>query len=868
MPPKAVTKSAPLPPKEAALFKTLLSQYEARQLKKAIKTADQILKKVGNHGETISMKGLVLTYQGKREEGMELVKKGVLLDLQSHICWHVHGLVHKQDKNYEEALKCYAQALKYDPGNMNILRDTATLQSQLRRFDHLEQTRLTILKLRPSLKQNWVALSVAYGLNNDWVAAQKLLEEFLSMVKEVPPFDPEFSELLLFYLTVLERNGNYEKALKQLEEYTEANKVVDRMHAATFQPRLLQKLGRTEEANEKYKTLIARNPDCYDFYRAYFGHNGLSLDDSSPESINTLTSELELFANQFPHALVPRRLPLTITSGELFQTLVKQYILRGLKKNIPSLFADLKPLYGDDTKRSVIQSIVEQYRDELEAESGTKDEDDSPTTYVWTLYFLGLHYSAQGEYQRAHDILNKAIEHTPTLPELYTAKARNLKRAGDHVGAAAALDVAAELDGQDRFLNTKCATYHLRMGDVEGAQKFLGMFTKKDALSPAKDLEDMQSFKFLLEDGEARMRENMLPMALKRFRTIDKIFLDFNDEQFDFHGFCIRRFTLNIYFDVVKWANDLRWHSIYIRAILNATKIYLRLFDTPGLAAEQTAPVPEPEGEKKSKKQMKRDKVKAAEEARKAAEKEKDEDAVVVKDDDPDGHKAISVEDPLEQAAKLLQTFTSEDHQVFDIWIATYDVAIRRKKYLQSLRALAKAKHLRPSSPEVHLRLIDFQLQVSSLDKESESMESILVKEGLSRLAPGEQSLVVQNSQYLQNNSTNAPAIVSVARASHKIGVSISEVEDVAFSLLRDDVDLKYQVGVDALQLLEEINSTRVTEFRDGCQKRLPLSTAFLSKDELAKLKQKAAPQDPDASEETAANGDLVIEPTDTTPNP
>lgn len=61
------------------------------------------------------MKGLVLTYQGKRDEGMELVKKGVRLDLASHICWHVYGLVHKQDKNYEEALKCYTQALKFDP---------------------------------------------------------------------------------------------------------------------------------------------------------------------------------------------------------------------------------------------------------------------------------------------------------------------------------------------------------------------------------------------------------------------------------------------------------------------------------------------------------------------------------------------------------------------------------------------------------------------------------------------------------------------------------------------------------------------------------------------------------------------------------
>lgn len=64
--------------------------------------------------ETTSMKGLVLTHTGRKEEGVELVRKGVRLDLTSHICWHVLGLVHKADRNYEEALKCYTQALRFD----------------------------------------------------------------------------------------------------------------------------------------------------------------------------------------------------------------------------------------------------------------------------------------------------------------------------------------------------------------------------------------------------------------------------------------------------------------------------------------------------------------------------------------------------------------------------------------------------------------------------------------------------------------------------------------------------------------------------------------------------------------------------------
>lgn len=60
------------------------------------------------------MKGLVLTNLQKKEEGIQLVKKGVLLDVTSHICWHVYGIVHKADHNYEEALKCYLRALKFD----------------------------------------------------------------------------------------------------------------------------------------------------------------------------------------------------------------------------------------------------------------------------------------------------------------------------------------------------------------------------------------------------------------------------------------------------------------------------------------------------------------------------------------------------------------------------------------------------------------------------------------------------------------------------------------------------------------------------------------------------------------------------------
>jgi peptide alpha-N-acetyltransferase len=85
--------SSALTGKDAALFKQLVEQYEEKRYKKAIKTADLILKKYPEHGETLAMKGLTLSNMSsdKKEEAYDLVRRGLKADLKSHVCWHVYG---------------------------------------------------------------------------------------------------------------------------------------------------------------------------------------------------------------------------------------------------------------------------------------------------------------------------------------------------------------------------------------------------------------------------------------------------------------------------------------------------------------------------------------------------------------------------------------------------------------------------------------------------------------------------------------------------------------------------------------------------------------------------------------------------------
>lgn len=247
---------------------------------------------------------------------------------------------------------------------------------------------------------------------------------------------------------------------------------------------------KSPEAEEAWHALIEHNADSYESYREYFASQGISLgkpskvlpfclsyklrlpDHPKPEAVE----KLEQFAIQLPRATAPRRLQLKVASGDQFAELAKKYLVRGLMKGIPSLFVDIKSLYVDAEKRDTIERIVESLREEYAPEKASTNVE--PTNYLWTLYFLAQHYSFLSQPSKSLELLEIAISHTPTLPELHLARARALKRAGDPIGAARAANEARLLDGQDRFLNTKCGKYLMRAGMVKEAEDILGLFTK------------------------------------------------------------------------------------------------------------------------------------------------------------------------------------------------------------------------------------------------------------------------------------------------------------------------------------------------------------------------------------------------------
>lgn len=227
-------------------------------------------------------------------------------------------------------------------------------------------------------------------------------------------------------------------------------------------------------------------------------------DSISDEKRSIVLEQLREISEQQPRARAPRRLALSVSVGqsfsgsdislpkvisnigEEFKQLAREYLRDGFQRGVPSLFSDVKGLYVDPSKQEAIEEIVEEMKTAYasEATNGhatgeTSDfTNEPPTTYLWTLYFLAQHYSHLSRHNLALSILDVALTHTPTLPELHTCRARLLKRAGDPLGALQNIEEARKLDGQDRFLNTKSAKYHLRAGLSEEAQAIFSLFTK------------------------------------------------------------------------------------------------------------------------------------------------------------------------------------------------------------------------------------------------------------------------------------------------------------------------------------------------------------------------------------------------------
>lgn len=351
-----------------------------------------------------------------------------------------------------------------------------------------QETRRQILVLKPSQRGGWLAFSIAAHLLGSHKKAISILDSYINTLTEDGRVGFDYSETLLYKNMLLEESGDLEGALAHLDEVEPH--VVDKQTLNEQRATLFHRAGKFEEAEKVWRGLVKINPDNVQFHHGLISAHlhidpktvqSTILSTSDEEVVKKLTTLYEEFAKEYPRCLAVRRIPLDFLQGEAFQRALESFIQRDLRRGVPSLFIGLKSLYLNANKRKILDAVFRATHESLTTKNTFpgSEEKEAPSTHLWARYLLAQHLDRVGEHKAALDHVAQAVEHTPTVIELYTLRAKVLKHAGDIQGAWAAYDKAREMDLADRYLNTKATLYALRADKIETAEKTIALFTSK-----------------------------------------------------------------------------------------------------------------------------------------------------------------------------------------------------------------------------------------------------------------------------------------------------------------------------------------------------------------------------------------------------
>jgi hypothetical protein len=181
------------------------------------------------------------------------------------------------------------------------------------------------------------------------------------------------------------------------------------------------------------------------------------------------------------------------------------------------------------------------------------------------------------------------------------SKAYIYKNFGEFEKAAEFFDKARKMDLADRYLNTKASKAFIRIDEIDIADKLIGIIIikilkkniKKKGLF-AKREEDLTSKKkelkkhnlhevqcYWYENATARsyLRKKQYNHCLEELFHVESHFEQILSDHFDFHNFCMRKYYLKAYIDMIYFCDQIYSHKFYFKAACCIVDCYMQIFD-------------------------------------------------------------------------------------------------------------------------------------------------------------------------------------------------------------------------------------------------------------------------------------------------
>ncbi|KAJ3425517.1 n(alpha)-acetyltransferase 15/16 isoform a [Anaeramoeba flamelloides] len=810
------------------LYDRATSLYDQKKYQLALNTIKDVLKKKPDHADSNSLKGILLLELGNQEEALKFCKKGLAKGITRSFPWQAFGIYNKKIHNFVEACKCYKRASNNDKENLGLFLELATFQFITRDFAGYLETREIILKKQPQKKDNWYGFALANHLTGNYEMAINAIQKYQKSNKLLSK--SELIELTLYHNDLIEESGNIQKANEHLDKIFSVitNKSLWKEKKAKY---FLQ-LGNNKRAEKMYSLLLEQNPDQIEYIKGLEISKGLLKSDEKIEELDTdrlikLQNFYQELNEKYPQSILIKKKQLEISYGQDFKNKFISFIIPQLKKGIPSMFSNLLSLYKPSkiekvsSKIKIIQETVLELKTHLESNQfeSIQDEDlkknvilleESRASLLWIYFYLAQHYDKLENYPLSFEYIDKAIQHTPTLIDLYNFKGRLYKHAGDTEEASRFLEKSRKLDLADRHINNLSAKYFIRNDNVTRGSDTFNIFMPKIHNFP--NWRYFQVSWMTNEVGSSYLRKEDYPKALKMFNQTIKNFLTYFDNQFNYHSYCLRDGHLRQLVKLIKFTDKVFTDQFFWVGARGAIEIYSNLHEKGKEFKQELikqCEIEEREMKIKLEKELSNPKL-------------DDDEKKIRKDDDLSGKKLIEIENPLKEAVKIIEILEKQAPDYIETHLLALKVYTKMENFEKCFNSINKILEINSNDFQYHKLLIEFILKAENNKKISDKVNNLKKKLEIN-------SLSEYNQQFLQKNSSIIEHRVSAAEVMLLLGEDKEKAIEIMMSIDGLTYENKRLINTctNVFLKLQKIDQNYANKYREQYCNKFKYSTVF-----------------------------------------
>jgi peptide alpha-N-acetyltransferase len=373
------------------------------------------------------------------------------------------------------------------------------------------------------------------------------------------------------------------------------------------------------------------------------------------------------------------------------------------------------------------------------------------------------------------------------------------------------------------------------------AEQLAAMFARDG--DQANGLFDMEATWFELEAAKCHADAGRQGRSLKYYRAVLTHFNQFVDDQFDFHGYCMRRSALRAYMDLLKVEDEMYARREFRVAASGAVQLYCSLFDDPPVKKaaaleEKIAAMPQEERRLFRQQLRKEEELAAKKEEERlavlqqmmkeaAAKDSKNKGPKTEKKPDPDpiGADLEKTEEPLEEAMKFITPLLSHASTFEETQLLAFEVFIRQAKPILALKAVTESIRIAPESVRAKRNVARLARAVE-LMPETDAMKKVMMMQA-AKLTDNKSSK--DYAATLVGASAHPVDIAAAAQAQHDVSEDKSDailIEGVKRTVI-DGAKYSHGDYVKALDAYASASAAAADAFKAVCAVAFPYSCAF-----------------------------------------